>query len=178
MPQIMQQPQNPDEISRRAGLDIYECSVGMLRRAELWRLGNAWGMKFPVGASKDFMLPFFKQLEANGKNPLRPPQGNLDALVKTHECEFSSEIHAETVEEENKPGTDVLVMDPTDNIPTVLGLDGKPEKPQITFKERLEILPHGQLKKICKLRGIPQGRQDKKKDLIASILAAAGEPSD
>jgi len=148
MPQIEQYPQNPDEVSRLAGKDIYECSVGVLRRAELWRLGNAWGLTFPVGCSKDYMLPFFKQLEAEGKNPLRPPGKHLDALVKDRAVEHSKETHAER-----------------DDVDAVL----KPrETPQITAD--LAKLPIGKIRKLCKEYGLSQTIHDRKKDLIARLL--------
>lgn len=162
MPQILQQPQNADEVARLAGRDIYETPVGMLRRAELWRLGNAWGFKFPNGASKDFMLPFFKQLEAEGKNPLRPPGANLDTLVKARAVEHSEVNHAETAEEEELPSITTAVRE------AII----KPE-PKSDFALKLEKMPMGDLKKLCRLRGIEQSNRDRKHDLVSRILDAS-----
>lgn len=190
MPEIMQQPDSPDALARRAGRDLYETPVGILRRAELWRLGNAWGLKFPIGASKDYMLPFFKQMEAEGKNPLRPPGGNLDELVRTHDVTHSDEDHSEEISEP-EPLVPVKV-EPVDTI--VSSPDGKtyrvvgnqlievdvpaptviePTEEKTEFELKLEALPMAQLKKICKMRGIVQLRTDRKKDLIARIVAAS-----
>lgn len=147
---IMQQPMDPSDLARLAGKDIYGTSVGMLRRSELWRLGNAWGMNFPVGASKDYMIPYFQRLEAEGKNPLRPPGNqNLDTLVKERVVLHSEENHSElAIPEELEPAKD-------------------------DFALKLEKLPQAQLKKICKLRGIEQSRNDTKQKLIEKIIAAS-----
>lgn len=151
MPEIMQEPQSPEEVARLAGKDIYGTSVGILRRVELWRLGNAWGLKFPVGASKDYMIPFFKQLEAEGKNPLRPPvDGNLDEIVSKRDVKFSAENHSER-------GDDPYAL--------------IPPEPMSDFEKSLAKLHHGQLKKICKLRGIKHARTDRKQDIIARIVS-------
>jgi hypothetical protein len=155
MPEILQQPQNPDEMARLAGKQLYECSVGMLRRVELWRLGNAWGMNFPVGATKDYMLPFFKQMEAEGKNPLRPPNANLDTLVKTHEVVHSAENHSETPPPEINP--DVILPEP-----------------KTDFELKLETAHMSKIRKICAMRGINYSSKDRKLDLIARIMAATG----
>ena len=151
--EIMQQPQNPDDISRQAGRDLYGTPVGILRRAELYRLGNAWGFEFPVGASKDFMLPFFMQLEADGKNPLKPPGGTLDQICKAREVKFNGETHAEREE------------DPYGLI--------KPEETS-KFEAGLQALHMSKIRKICKLRGIPQTIRDRKQDLIARIVDTSG----
>lgn len=161
MPEIMQQPRSPDELARLAGKELYGTSVGMLRRAELWRLGNAWGMKFPDGCSKDYMLPFFKQLEAEGKNPLRPPMGTLDTVTSARAVEHSGETHGEMVKEEEEVP---LAIEPPDVL--------KPQ-PVTDFETKLLHLPHAQLKKMCKLKGIPQERNARKIDLIAAIIAAS-----
>jgi hypothetical protein len=153
---IVQQPQNPDEMARLAGKELYECSVGMLRRVELWRLGNAWGMNFPAGATKDFMLPFFKQLEAEGKNPLRPPNANLDTLVKTREVAHSEENHSETPPPE---------IHHPDVIQPALKTD---------FELKLEAARMSEIRKICAMRGIAWSTKDRKLDLIARIMAATG----
>jgi hypothetical protein len=146
MPQQLTDPQDPDEIARIAGKDIYGTRVGVLRRTELFRLGNLWGMNFPIGASKDFMLPFFQRLESEGKNPLHPPSGAIQqtAELRKREVTFSEQSHIEVVP---------IVED--------------------DFEARLKALPHGQLKKMCKLRGITHYARDKKPDLIARILAAS-----
>lgn len=160
MPVVMQQPDDPDSLSRRAGKDIYGTSVGMLRRVELWRLGNAWGMNFPAGATKDFMLPFFKQIEADGKNPFFPPNGgNLDQLVKARDVVHSDEDHTEKIEI------------PEDEVPEIpVPKELKPE-PVDDFQMMLLRTSHAQLKKMCKLRGIEQKRNDSKQTLVARIMA-------
>ena len=150
------EPQDPQDIARIAGKDIYGTSVGMLRRVELWRLGNAWGMEFPIGASKDYMIPFFMRLESEGKNPLRPPGQNLDALVKQRAVVFSDGTHAETQD----PFEVVKVQD------TIT-----PE-PVSDIEEKLQKAHMGQLKKICKMRGLPNHFKDRKKDLVARIVAS------
>lgn len=147
-------PLEPDTLARIAGKDIYGTSVGTLRRVELWRLGNVWGMQFPVGATKDYMLPFFKQLEAEGKNPLQPPGVTLTdtGQLRTRDVSFSKESHVEDTDE--------------------VGLIVKPA-PVGEFEAKLNELSRYQLKKVCKMRGIPQELTDKKQDLIARILAAS-----
>lgn len=159
MPDILEQPRNPDEMARLAGKDLYECSVGMLRRVELWRLGNAWGMNFPAGATKDHMLPFFKQLEAEGKNPLRPPNANLDTLVKTREVVHSEVNHSET------PPPEIPEIHHPDVIQPALKSD---------FELKLEASRMSDIRKICSMRGIPFSSKDRKLDLIARIMAATG----
>lgn len=156
MAEIMQQPMDPSDLARLAGKDIYGTSVGMLRRTELWRLGNAWGLEFPNGASKDYMIPFFQRLEAEGKNPLRPP-GNksLDEIVKGRVVVHSDENHATT---------DLEPLEPIKAAP-----EAKPDE----FALRLEKQSQAQLKKIAKLRGITQSRSDSKAELIAKIVAAS-----
>ena len=163
MPEILQQPGSPDELARRAGKDIYGTVVGMLRRVELFRLGNAWGMNFPAGASKDYMLPFFKQLEAEGKNPLRPPAGNLDEVVRAREVTHNSENHSERAEEED--------------VPPLSAPDEIKPAPVSDFEMTLLRTPHAQLKKMCKLRGIQQERNDSKKTLVARIMANVQDAS-
>lgn len=158
MAEIMQQPQNPDDLARLAGKQMYGTPVGMLRRVELFRLGNAWGHKFPDGATKDSMLPFFKELEAQGKNPLAPPTGSLDQVVKTREVEHEGKPAYETVEE-------LAPLEVPDEI--------KPA-PVSDFEMKLLNTPHAQLKKICKMKGIRQERNDSSKTLVARIMAAAG----
>lgn len=153
----MSDPENPDIIARRAGQDLYGSKVGALRRAELWRLGNAWGAKFPEGATKDFMLPFFQQLEAEGKNPLRPPQGNLDEIVKTRAVEHSGASHAELApEEDNK-------------------LISELEPPKSEFQQKLEALPFWKVRNFAHRRRIPQTPKDTKIALIARIMTYVKE---
>lgn len=125
----------------------------MLRRAELWRLGNAWGFNFPVGCSKDYMLPFFKQLEADGKNPLRPPGRRLDEVCRGREVEHSGETHAER--EEDPYG----LLAPKEEAPVLAEL-----------KERLTKMHVGKVRKLCKEYGLPQDIHDRKQDLIARII--------
>lgn len=154
MAKVMQQPMDPSDLARLAGKDIYGSTVGMLRRTELWRLGNAWGLNFPAGASKDYMIPFFQRLEAEGKNPLRPPGNkNLDVLVKERVVVHSDENHSEMAE------------------PEPLVEPAKPVEDDLTLK--LEKLPQAQLKKIAKLRGVEQSRNDTKQSLIAKIIATS-----
>lgn len=145
MPTKMTDPEEPDTLARRAGLDIYGSRVGALRRVELWRLGNLWGLNFPVGASKDFMIPFFQRLEAEGKNPMMPPGKPISHIgeLRSRDVKYSDESHVEEIK-----------VDPNE------------------FKTKLEAVHHGKLKKICKMRGIPQLQTDKKADLVARILAA------
>ena len=158
MPVILQYPENPDQIARLAGKSIYDTSVGLLRRAELYRLGNAWGAKFPVGATKDYMLPFFKDLEAKGVNPLRPPtEKSLDALVKERSCEFDGTNHAEVAPPEEQNVNSSVFVPP----------------PKSEFETKLEGLHMGDIRKMCKLRGILQTNKDRKQDLIARIIAAS-----
>lgn len=152
-PQIMSQPQSPDELARLAGRDLYECSVGMLRRSELWRLGNAWGLNFPVGCSKDYMIPYFKQLEADGKDPLRPPGKRLDDVVHAREVEHSTETHAER--EEDPYG----LVAPKEEAPSLAAL-----------KEQMSKMHVGKVRKLCKEHGLPQDIHDRKQDLIARII--------
>ena len=144
-------PQEPDTLARIAGKEIYGSTVGALRRVELWKLGNLWGMEFPVGASKDYMLPFFQRLEAEGKNPLRPPGVVIESTgdLRSRDIKYA--------------GSHVEPM-PADFI--------QPE-PMSEFEAKLNKLHHGQLKKMCKMRGIPQTVQDRKADLIARIIAAS-----
>ena len=159
MAKVMQQPMDPSDLARLAGKDIYGSTVGMLRRTELWRLGNAWGLNFPAGASKDYMIPFFQRLEAEGKNPLRPPGGqNLDTLVKERVVLHSEENHSE-------------MADPVSLEPPVSAAAEKPESNEFALK--LERLPQAQLKKIAKLRGVEQSRNDTKQSLIAKIIATS-----
>lgn len=173
-PEVEAQLQNPNDLARIAGKDIYGTSVGALRRTELYRLGNAWGMNFPVGASKDYMLPFFKELEARGKNPLRPPTGGtLDEVVKRREATFDG-TH---VDDEVVPAQGLEPQFP-ESKSGVLPLDEAGEgviapQSKSEFEQRLEGLHHGQLKKICKMRGIEQSSRDRKPDLIARIVAAS-----
>lgn len=155
---ILQDPQNPDHLSRLAGKTIYDTPVGCLRRYELYRLGNAWGMNFPSGATKDYMLPFFKQLESEGKNPLRPPAGNLDELVRRREVTFSPENHSETASEEDVAPQPVI--EPA---------------PKSDFEAKLEAMHMGPIRRLCRLRGIPQTNKDRKQDLVARIVAAAND---
>lgn len=145
MPERLSDPQEPDLLARQAGKDLYNSKVGVLRRVELWRLGNLWGLNFPVGASKDFMLPFFQQLEAEGKDPLRPPSGAVHgtADLRTRDVKYSDQSHIEKV------------PDTTD------------------FEQRLMAQPMHQLKKICKLRGIPQSPKDLKVALVKRIIEAS-----
>ena len=158
MPEILQQPQSPDEIARIAGRSIYGTSVGLLRRVELYRLGNAWGFKFPVGATKDYMLPFFIDLESKGIDPLRPPKGNLDTLVKARACEFTSENHSETPPPEEQTENKTATVMPA---------------PKSSFEEKLEKSPMHEIRKLCKLRGVAFTPRDRKQDLIARIVAAS-----
>ncbi|HEY6019653.1 MAG TPA: hypothetical protein VIY48_07060 [Candidatus Paceibacterota bacterium] len=178
MPAIMQQPSEPDDLARKAGRDIYGTVVGMLRRVELWRLGNAWGMKFPDGASKDYMLPFFKQLEAEGKNPLRPPvNGTLDQIVKAREVEHSDERHSSVVPpEEEEQKVNETAPEPT--IEQLLTPDTIQPNPVGEFEKKLLATPYGQLKKICKLRGVLHYRTDKKPTLVARIMAHVQDTPD
>ena len=150
-PTQVTEPQEPDTLARIAGRDIYGSTVGALRRVELWKLGNLWGMEFPVGASKDYMLPFFMRLEAEGKNPLRPPGAVINS---------TGDLRSRGVK---YVGTHTEQM-PADFI--------EPE-PVSEFEAKLNKLHHGQLKKMCKMRGIPQTVQDRKVDLVARILAAS-----
>ena len=150
-PTQVTEPQEPDTLARIAGKDIYGTVVGSLRRVELWRLGNLWGLNFPVGASKDYMLPFFMRLEAEGKNPLRPPGVTISSTgdLRSRDVKFSG-THVESA--------------PADFIAP---------QPVSDFEAKLAKLHHGQLKKICKMRGIPQTQRDRKDDLIARIVAAS-----
>lgn len=143
-------PQEPDTVARIAGKDIYGTTVGALRRIELWKLGNCWGMEFPVGASKDYMLPFFMRLEAEGKNPMKPPGVVINSTgdLRSRDIKYTG-THVEKV--------------PADFIQPA---------PMSEFEAKLHKLHHGQLKKMCKMRGIPQTVQDRKVDLIARIIAA------
>ena len=160
-------PQAPDLQARIAGRDIYGTTVGALRRVELWRLANLWGTEFPAGASKDYMLPFFKQLEAEGKNPMRPPGMVVEttADLRSRDVKFAPQNHAEI---------DMVVLHPDTGEPVAIrdGLLVQPN-PKSDFEVRLEGLHHGQLKKICRMRGIPQTQKDRKTDLIARIVAAS-----
>lgn len=151
-------PQEPDTLARIAGKDMYGTAVGSLRRVELWRLGNLWGMKFPVGASKDFMLPFFMQLEAEGKNPMQPPGMRLEhtAQLRSRNVSYSGshvEVFGEKPPEIREQDTDE------------------------SFQEKLMKHHMWQLKKICKLRGIHQTNKDTKKELVARILSVSGDQS-
>lgn len=166
MPEVMQQPRDPEYLAREAGKNIYGTSVGMLRRAELWRLGNAWGMKFPDGCSKDFMLPFFKQLEAEGKDPLRPPSGSLMAVVTSREVQHSEENHAEVPTPEELLEVAAKYATPDTITPA----------PISEFEEKLRKTPHGLLKKMCKERGIKQERTDSTATLVQRILVHVQNP--
>jgi hypothetical protein len=163
----MTDPAEPDTQARIAGRDLYGTIVGSLRRVELWRLANLWGMQFPAGASKDYMLPFFMQLEAEGKNPLRPPGMVVEttADLRSRNVKFAPQNHAEF---------EMVVAHPDTGEPVAVkdGLLVQPN-PKSDFEAKLEKLHHGQLKKICKMRGIPQTVKDRKADLIARIVAAS-----
>lgn len=187
MPEIMQQPRSPEELARIAGKELYGTPVGMLRRAELWRLGNAWGMKFPDGASKDFMLPFFKQLEAEGKNPLNPP-GGLDAAVRKREVEHSGDKHGEFYADLRDGAIAIHPVDGkkyrvyggryaelVDELPPPIAPAPDEIKPAPISDFEMQLLKtsRAQLKKMCKLRGIAQGRDDTKVTLVARIMAAS-----
>ncbi len=99
------------------------------------------------------MLPFFMRLEAEGKDPLRPPGVTIASTgdLRTREVTYSDQSHIERA--------------PADFIAP----EAKSE-----FEAKLEKLHHSQLKKICKLRGVPQERSDRKQDLVAKIVAASG----
>lgn len=159
--QKLTDPQEPDTMARIAGKDLYGTIVGTLRRVELWRLANAWGMEFPAGATKDYMLPFFMRLEAEGKNPLKPPGMVITdtAQLRQREVKFTAENHAEK---------------DSDPLPEVVQ-----PKPISDYEKELMAAPMGQLKKICKMRGITQSPRDRKADLVARIIATIeGQPSE
>lgn len=155
----MSQLESPDQQARRAGKMLYGTAVGSLRRVELYRLGNAWGATFPVGATKDFMIPFFQNLEAAGKDPFKPP--HPVPLKASHSAENHGEVSVEL-------GVDIVT--PETNI---LGVDTITPAPKSEFEAKLEALHHCKLKKICKDRGISQTNKDRKQDLIARIVAAS-----
>lgn len=142
----MSDPVEPDTLARQAGKDMYGSVVGTLRRVELWRLGNAWGLQFPVGASKDYMLPFFKEIEGRGENPLRPPGRVIHdtGQLRTRDTVFSGPSQAENAD-----------MPPVSD-----------------FVAKLEKMMMGDLKKLCRERGIYQHRTMKKPEIIARIVAA------
>lgn len=153
----MSDPENPDMVARKAGQDLYGSKVGALRRSELWRLGNAWGAKFPEGATKDFMLPFFQQLEAEGKNPMRPPGGSpLETVIRAREVEHSGPSHAELAPEDEKLITEL-------------------EPPKSEFQTKLEALPFWKVRNFAHRRAIPQKPKDTKIMLIARIMSYVKE---
>lgn len=173
MPEVMQHPEEPEMLSRKAGRDIYGTSAGMLRRTELFRLGNAWGFKFPAGATKDFMLPYFQQLEADGKDPLRPP-GNktLNEIVTSREVEFDGTNVAENdlaeralEKEEHKANVfeEALV---------------KPNLGPDEFELKLQKARIWEVRKLCKERGIAYSTRDRKVDLVARIMDTIGDRND
>jgi len=175
MQEVMQQPEDPDSLSRKAGKDLYGTAVGMLRRVELWRLGNAWGFEFPNGASKDFMLPFFMQLESEGKNPFQPPNGKtLDEIARTREVSHKGKSVAENdsreraLEAEGKPMLD-KVVEPITPSPDVIQPREKTE-----FEVSLEKAPMQKVRALCKLRDIPYSTKDKKVVLIDRIMENIG----
>jgi len=154
--QIMQYPDDPDKLAREAGKKIYGTVVGCLRRHELYRLGNAWGHKFPVGATKDFMIPFFIQLEANGKDPFRPPQ-----VVPTRP-EHSDESHADRIQKNASL--------PKESQVDALKAFSKEAEKEVSLEERVGSMKFYELRKLCKARGIPQTPKDRKVDLVARVL--------
>ena len=169
MPEVMQQPEDPDQISRKAGKDLYGTSVGMLRRVELWRLGNAWGFKFPVGASKDYMLPFFMQLESEGKNPFVPPNGQrLDDIARSREVEHSGDTKAEDDSKE-RAEMEAEAVAPITPSPDVIQPREKTD-----FEVSLEKATMQKVRALCKLRDIPYSTRDKKIALIDHIMENIG----
>lgn len=169
MPVVMQHPEEPDMLARKAGKDIYGTSAGMLRRTELYRLGNAWGFKFPAGATKDFMLPYFQQLEAEGKDPLRPPGGKpLHEIVSAREVQFDGTNVAENDLQERAE------MDAEQN-----GNEFTEGLVKPAFKSKLELelekAKIWEVRKLCKKRGLAYSTKDKKIDLIARIMDSIGD---
>jgi len=153
------EPQEPDTLARIAGKDIYGTTVGALRRVELWRLGNAWGMNFPVGATKDFMLPFFMRLEAEGKNPMRPPGMVIEhtGQLRSRDVVFSEQNHTENSEESEE------------EVPPVV------PSPSSEFEAMLLSSQMWRLRKLCKMRGIKHSPKDCKADLVNRIMATIGD---
>lgn len=143
---IVKQPDDPDTIARRAGIDLYGSSVGDLRRSELARLLNAWNLKPPVGATKDEMLAMFAKLELANKNPRRPP----DAVpIK---ASYSDESRAEVVGVEINP---MAVA---------------------RLREKLMACKVGEIRKLVKELGLPQRATDKIGTLVDKIIEfKAGE---
>lgn len=170
MPEVMQQPEDPEQLSRKAGKDIYGTSVGMLRRSELWRLGNAWGMEFPIGASKDFMLPFFMQLESEGKNPFQPPNGKtVDEIARTREVIHSGKSKAENDAKERAEMATGQAPAPITPSPDAILPREKTE-----FEVSLEKATMQKVRALCKLRDIPYSTKDKKTVLIERIMENIG----
>lgn len=162
MVEILQQPESPEKLAREAGKKIYGTVVGCLRRSELSRLGNAWGIKFPVGATKDYMLPYFKQLEAEGKDPFRPPHAVPARGI------HSQETHVEETKE-----VELNDYKPVSVEPDISQVEVSPEPDP--FAAKLAELKFSELRKLAKARGIPQTNTDRKVDLVARIADAAKE---
>lgn len=180
MIQIMQYPTAPDLIARKAGKTMYGTAVGSLRRNELYRLGNAWGAKFPVGATKDFMIPFFTQLESQGKDPFKPPYASPQT------ARHSELTHIERGDQDVMLGGE-MVHSASSELSPAMAPQPDPIAPQSApdvilptpmgdFETKLNALPHGKLKKLCFERKIPQSNKDRKQELIARIVAASEAP--
>ena len=152
MPQIVGPVPNEHTValsqSMEAGKQHYGCTAGALRRGELYRLGNAWGLKFPEGATKDEMIPQFKELEAQGHDILKPPNEIPQRAEHT---------------EESRADLDHL-SDPT--------LYTDREKPKMDVEaifQALEKLSISDLRKMTKALGLTQTPKDNRVALRAKI---------
>lgn len=144
---IVQGPaEDPDTIARRAGFDMYGSSVGHLRRRELARLANAFGIRFHAGATKDEMLETFRRMEMQGVH------------LAAH---FAKAPLVPQYADEQPPAAPALEP------PGVSPFD---DALKARIREKLEALPVGTLRKLVAEQAIPQRATDKKPDLIDKLL--------